>query len=97
MDKNIPILEQLIEKRHEMAKLLNYHSYSELVLENLMAKKVSTVQTFEEKLARKLMKKAKSENDRLLEFKKSETKDPNAVLQPWDTSYYARIEREKKF
>lgn len=36
--ENVPILDKLVQLRHEMALVLGYSSYSELILENKMAK-----------------------------------------------------------
>ena len=51
--KNTPILEELIIKRHKVAKLFGYSSYANHKLKDLMAKNASTVQTFLEDLARR--------------------------------------------
>ena len=58
VDKNIPILEQLVQKRHQLARLYNYSSYSDFTLRSNMAQNASTVQEFEEKLTKKALKKA---------------------------------------
>ena len=44
--ENIPLIEELISKRNEQAKLLGYSSYSQMVLKPMMAKDINTVQTF---------------------------------------------------
>jgi len=41
--KNSPLLEELIEKRHAVAKLFNFSSYADYKLKDLMAKNASTV------------------------------------------------------
>jgi Zn-dependent oligopeptidase len=41
--KNSPLLEELIEKRHAVAKLFNFSSYADYKLKDLMSKNASTV------------------------------------------------------
>ena len=41
---NVPILDELVQLRHEMALILGYSSYSELILDNKMAKNPLAVQ-----------------------------------------------------
>jgi Zn-dependent oligopeptidase len=48
--QNTPLIESLVEKRHEMASILGFSSYSEYTLQKKMAKNPSTVQKFEEDL-----------------------------------------------
>ena len=43
----------------------------------------------------KLMKAGKEELERLQQLKRDETKDPEAVLQAWDSSFYTNILKEK--
>ena len=50
-EKNIPLLETLVEKRQELARILNYTSYSQMTLTSMMAKSVENVQKFHEDLA----------------------------------------------
>lgn len=37
-EKNVPILESLAKKKHELALILGYSSFSEFILEDRMAK-----------------------------------------------------------
>lgn len=53
-DKNIPVLEKLVQKRYQESVLLGYDSYSEKVLEDHMAKNPSVVQDFENDLISKI-------------------------------------------
>ena len=41
---NVPILDELVQLRHEMALILGYSSYSELILDIKMAKNPLAVQ-----------------------------------------------------
>ena len=55
-DENVPILDKLVQLRQEMALTLGYSSYSEMILENKMAKDPMTVQKFEDDLIRRISK-----------------------------------------
>lgn len=52
--ENTPLLEDLVEKRHQLAELLGYASYSEYILQIRMAKTPLNVQNFEQSLIEKL-------------------------------------------
>lgn len=54
VDDNIPKLEELVAKRHEVAELLEYSSYSEYILEERMAKTPMNVENFIQSLITKL-------------------------------------------
>ena len=53
--ENIPLIEELISKRDEEAKLLGYSSYSQMVLKPMMAQDINTVQTFLDDVRIKIM------------------------------------------
>ena len=45
--ENVPLLEDLVSKRHELAVKLGFSSYSEYILSIRMAKNTMNVQNFE--------------------------------------------------
>lgn len=53
-----------------------------------MAKNPETVQTFEEDLANLIINKGREELKVLTQLKRDMTKDQNAIINQWDTSYY---------
>ena len=85
---NTPLIERIVELRHEMSLLLGYSSFSQYTLEKKMAKNPETVQKFEEDLANLIVNKGREELKTLTELKKEMTNDPNAVMNAWDTSFY---------
>lgn len=50
----MPILENLAKKKHELAVLLGYNSFSEFILEDRMAKTPQNVAMFEDSLTKKI-------------------------------------------
>jgi Zn-dependent oligopeptidase len=63
--ENTPLLEELVAKRHEVAQLLGYKSYSEYILEIRMAKSPINVENFEQSLMDELKKAGGEEFNRL--------------------------------
>ena len=94
-DSNVPLLEELVMKRHQLAVSLGFESISEYILSIRMAKNPKTVQTFEEDLTAKLASKGKEELARLTELKQSETGNPAAEFNSWDYSFYDNVLKEK--
>lgn len=93
-DLNVPLLEELVQKRHELAMVLGFSSISEYILSVRMAKTPKIVQTFEEELTAKLAPKGKEELARLTELKKTETGNADATFNTWDYSFYDNLLKE---
>ncbi|MBW6535791.1 MAG: Zn-dependent oligopeptidase [Mariniphaga sp.] len=87
-DKNLDILDSLIQKRYELAKNLGFQSYAEYNLLHKMAKNPETVWAFVDDLVDKLRGKAKSDIELLNSIKRKETRSKTAVLKPWDIGFY---------
>lgn len=64
--ENVPMIEQLVQKRQELALLFNYTSFSQMTLENRMAKNVETVEKFEDELTDRIHSQGIEEMDKLL-------------------------------
>lgn len=60
-DKNVPLLETILTRRAEKAKLLGYATWADYVIEPRMAKDAATVASFLEGLRKHLGKKGESE------------------------------------
>lgn len=93
--ENIPILEDLVAKRHELALALDHSSYSAYILSIRMAKNPANVQKFEEDLTRRLWAKGKEELERLAVLKREETGNPDAQMMSWDYSFYDNLLKQK--
>jgi len=59
-----------VQKRHELALMLGYSSYSEMVLEPRMAKTPMMVQQFEDDLTHRISGMGAKEMERLLKVKR---------------------------
>lgn len=87
-DKNLDILESLVKKRYELAKIMGYQSYAEYNLFPKMAKNPETVWAFIYDLVDKSKGKAKSDIELLNSIKRKETSRKTATLKPWDIDFY---------
>ena len=94
-EANVPLLEDLVQKRHELATALGFSSYSEYILSIRMAKTPLNVQNFEQELTIRLLPKGKEEHEALQQLKRDETGDQSAILNPWDKSFYTNLQKEK--
>ncbi|MHC5004027.1 MAG: M3 family metallopeptidase [Planctomycetota bacterium] len=93
---NVDVLEQIIAKRAEAARLLGYQHPADYETEVRMAKNAETVMAFYERLRPLVRRKAERDYQEFVAAKRSHTGNPNAVLYPWDFSYYQnRLKKEK--
>jgi thimet oligopeptidase len=93
---NIDVLQNLLKKRLEMAKLLGHNSYAAYRLQNRMAKTPETVWEFETGLKDALKEKAQKDYDELLETKKTRVSDAT-MINGWERSYYSNILKKEKY
>ena len=94
--KNKAVLEKIIAKRDEVAKLLGFESYSHLNLDSLMVKKPETAYEFLSELFIKAEPKAEEEREKWLsELPKSIILTPDGKLQPWDSAFLKTYYKKK--
>jgi oligopeptidase A len=86
---NAPVMEQILRKRHEAARILGFGNYAEYALATRMAHSVEEVLQFLEELSRSGRPAAVKEFDELQAF-------AGARLEAWDVGFYAeRLQRER--
>ncbi len=96
-DKNIAVLDKILARRSEKAKLLGYATWADYVLEMRMAKDPKTVATFLEGLRKHLAKKGQAE---IAEFKATHVKLGGKAtddLPPSDRLYLEDRIRQAKY
>lgn len=88
-DENLPILDELVRKRYELARLMDRNSYATYSLSLKMAKNPETVWNFLDDLIRRSRDKALRDHESLKAQRNLEsgTKSSNPV-NPWDISYF---------
>jgi len=87
---NRALTAQILELRREKAALLGYRDFSDLVLEDRMAKDGGSAQTFLEELRARTEDRFKAENQELRDFAGFE-------LEAWDIGYWAEKLRLKLY
>ena len=87
-DKNIAILDNMVKKRDELAKLMGYPTYAAYALVPKMASNPKTVWNFLNDLVSRSKEKAKNDVGLLEIEKKVELAKEDAKLQPWDIGFY---------
>jgi len=94
--QNIEVLEKIIAKRDELAKLTGYESYAHLSLENQMAGSPEKVEKFLNDLVIKAGAKAKKEIKMFLaDLPESVTLNKEGQLKPWDSRFIKNIYKQK--
>lgn len=88
-DKNLKILNQLVEKRYQLGQLMGHESYAAYNLVPKMAKNPETVWKFIDDLVAESKEKAIQDIEVLKTArKKIDNIDTNETLKAWDVSYY---------
>ncbi|MFI4885000.1 MAG: M3 family metallopeptidase [Steroidobacterales bacterium] len=86
---NAQVMEQILCKRHDAARILGFGSYAEYALATRMAHSVAEVMQFLEELARSARPAALKEFEELQAF-------AGRKLEAWDVGFYAeRLQRER--
>jgi len=91
---NRPLLREILALRCEKARLLGFASFTDLVLEDRMAKTAARALEFVDELREKTQEAFAAETADLLAFRRSLEGPAAPPLQPWDVSYYAEKQRK---
>jgi thimet oligopeptidase len=94
--KNIDVLGQLLQKRHELANVLGYPDWAAYITEDKMVGTEQNAADFIEKIAVAAQPGAKRDYKELLAYKKKE--DPKAEsVNGWDVAHLLRGAKIEKF
>lgn len=97
-DKNIAILDKMVKKRDELAKVMGYPTYASYALVTRMAKNPQTAWAFVNDLISRVKEKAKADVALLEKAKKAELGNESyIILEPWDISYYKTQIQKKQY
>ncbi|EAY22789.1 Clan MA, family M3, oligopeptidase A-like metallopeptidase [Trichomonas vaginalis G3] len=88
---NGELVKKITALRDEKAKLLGFKTWADLVLNRRMAENGSNALKFVEDLHDKCYSQYMEDNEALLKYAKS--KNPDVVLKPWNTAYWAERQR----
>jgi len=96
-DKNIPLLNQMLALRNEIALRLGYKSWDDYQTEVKMAKTGMNAEKYINDLVAGIQPKFGSEVAELQKLKAADTKDPNAKIMVWDWRYYSNQLNKQKY
>ena len=92
---NTPIIERILELRHEMAALLDFESFAELSIDSKMAPNITAVQGLLEQLRAASIGAARTDLEALRELARKAANPEK--LELWDVAFFAERLREARF
>lgn len=93
---NVPLLNDLIQKRDELAQLLGFASYAALDLDDQMAKNPETAQQFLEEIKQKAKAKAQQEvRDFISIVQEKDVLTADGRIKPWNIRYIKNQYKKK--
>ncbi len=92
---NRPLIDEILQLRHELSKLLGFANYAELSLATKMADSTDEVMSFLSNLAKRAHTQGKNELQELKDFAKKEY--GLVEFNAWDNAYYSEKLKLKKF
>src|SRR6266487_2249517 len=96
-DKNVPLLNQMLTLRNEIALRLGYKSWDDYQTEVKMAKTGTNAEKYINDLVTGIQPKFDSEVAELQKLKAADTNDPNAKIMVWDWRYYDNQRNKQKY
>src|SRR5216110_92932 len=96
-DKNVPLLNQMLTLRNEIALRLGYKSWDDYQTEVKMAKSGTNAEKYINDLVTGIQPKFDSEVAELQKLKAADTNDPNAKIMVWDWRYYDNQRNKQKY
>ena len=96
-DKNVPLLNQMLEVRNKIALRLGYKSWDDYQTEVKMAKTGMNAEKYINDLVAGIQPKFDSEIAELQKLKAADTNDPNARIRVWDWRYYSNQRDRQKY
>lgn len=98
MPDNLPILDEVLAKRQEAARLLGYKTHAHFVIETRMAKDPGTVRDFLARLTKRLKPLGLEERETLVALKRVfEGRASDGRLNAWDWRFYDNQLRKAKY
>ncbi len=94
---NRQLLATILALRSEMAKLLGFQDFADLILEDRMAGKGERAQAFVRDLRERTDPFFQEENRLLQAFRASLEGEAAAAIQPWELAYYAEKQRRAQY
>jgi thimet oligopeptidase len=96
-EKNVPILNNILAHRNQIALKLGYKSWDDFQTEIKMSKSGAAAKTFINDLVAGIQPKFEAEVAELRKLKAEETSDPNAQINIWDWRYFQNQLKKAKY
>ncbi len=96
-EKNVPILNDILSHRNQLALKLGYKSWDDFQTEIKMAKSGAAAKTFINDLVAGIQPKFDAEVAELRKLKVTQTKDSNAQINLWDWRYFQNEFKKDKY
>ena len=96
-EKNVPVLNDMLTHRNQIALKLGYKSWDDFQTEIKMAKSGAAAKTFINDLVAGIQPKFDAEVAELRKLKVAQTKDPNAQINIWDWRYFQNELKKEKY
>lgn len=93
---NDKILQNMIEKRYELAKILGYSSYADYIVEDKMIKNAKAIHEFIDKISNLAKKGADQEYATLLELKRKTHKNAKTV-EGYESAFLEEVYKKEHF
>ena len=94
---NRRIVERVLELRGAKAELLGYQDFSDLVLEDRMAKRGAKAKSFIDDLRGRTQNAFDRENQELQAYRNEVEGGSAPTIEPWDVAYYSEKQRQAKY
>ena len=94
---NVKLMEDAINLRRKIAKLIGYPNFAEYMLDDRMAKNSATVLAFLERTRAKLKKKGRKELRQRIKLKNGRTGGLDKTLSAWQWRYYNNQLKKEKY
>ncbi len=94
---NTHIVEQIVCKRLEKARIMGKKCYADQSLERTMAENKESVYNLLDNLYDNYMPKAREEMAELTQYARRISGDSTFVIEPWDWAYYSEKLKEEKY
>ncbi len=96
-DKNVPVLNDILAHRNQIALKLGYKSWDDFQTEIKMAKSGAAAKTFINDLVTGIEPKFAAEVAELCKLKVVQTKDSDAQIKHWDWRYFQNELKKEKY
>ena len=94
---NSDLVWKILKLRQEKAEILGHQNFASLTLQRRMARNGHNALAFIEQLHDRVKDRFLKEAKQLSDYKAAKTNIPAAPLEPWETAYYAEMQRKESF